>query len=157
MTRDETIEAIVAVLHDAVVPGDRLEDPVGSAAAIYDQFIAPLEARIASLEQQREASIWPQSREAEAAPAAALARIAELEAERAVLMREIGKHAEARGEMEAENARLASAIRWALGEGDDFRPREPGEGGYWWRHELRDRAVLANESGPPPRSETTGQ
>jgi hypothetical protein len=36
--------------------------------------------------------------------------------------------------------RLTNAIRWALGEGDDFRPRVVGEGAYWWRNELRARA-----------------
>ena len=40
-------------------------------------------------------------------------------------------------------AELRGAIRWALGEGDDFRPREEGEGAYWWRKELRRRAALS--------------
>jgi hypothetical protein len=41
--------------------------------------------------------------------------------------------------------RYESAIRWALGEGDDFPMREPGEGAYWWRNELRRRAALKLE------------
>lgn len=39
---------------------------------------------------------------------------------------------------------LREAIAWALGENDDFRAREPGEGAYWWRKELRERAALAS-------------
>lgn len=37
--------------------------------------------------------------------------------------------------------KLMAAIRWALGE-TDFRPREPGEGPYYWRRELAARAGL---------------
>lgn len=45
---------------------------------------------------------------------------------------------EAREEIE----RLRSAIEWALGMGKDgFRPRMEGEGAYWWRTELRRRAL----------------
>lgn len=35
---------------------------------------------------------------------------------------------------------LRSAVLWALGEGDDFPLRQDGEGAYWWRKELRERA-----------------
>jgi len=43
--------------------------------------------------------------------------------------------------LEAENHRLNAAIRWALGGKDsDFRARAEGEGAYWWRKELRERA-----------------
>lgn len=49
---------------------------------------------------------------------------------------------EAREEIE----RLRSAIEWALGMGrDGFRPRMDGEGAYWWRTELRRRALPNNE------------
>ena len=38
---------------------------------------------------------------------------------------------------------LEDSIKWALGEdsveGQPFRPREDGEGAYWWRNELRLR------------------
>ncbi len=38
---------------------------------------------------------------------------------------------------------LEGAIRWALGEGDsNFKPREDGQGPYWWRKELRKRAAM---------------
>jgi hypothetical protein len=37
---------------------------------------------------------------------------------------------------------LEAAVRWALGEGDDFPTREAGQGMYWWRTELRRRAAL---------------
>jgi hypothetical protein len=37
---------------------------------------------------------------------------------------------------------LEDAIRWALGEGDDFPPRMEGQGKYWWRTELRLRAAI---------------
>lgn len=43
--------------------------------------------------------------------------------------------------LRAENERLREAISWALGE-TDFRPRKEGEGAYWWRKELRERAAL---------------
>jgi hypothetical protein len=41
-----------------------------------------------------------------------------------------------------ELKRLRSAIEWSLGMGKDgFRPRMDGEGQYWWRTELRMRAL----------------
>ena len=43
--------------------------------------------------------------------------------------------------------RYEAAIRWALGEIDDFPPREEGQGKYWWRTELRRRAALAGDKG----------
>lgn len=42
--------------------------------------------------------------------------------------------------------RLESAIRWALGETDEFPPREEGQGAYWWRKELRERSGLEYEA-----------
>ena len=39
---------------------------------------------------------------------------------------------------------VRAAIVWALGY-TDFRPREEGEGSYWWRTELRLRAKLTGE------------
>lgn len=36
--------------------------------------------------------------------------------------------------------KLQDAITWALGAGDDFRPRRDGDGPYWWRKELAERA-----------------
>lgn len=45
---------------------------------------------------------------------------------------------------------LEDAIHWALGE-TDFRPREDGEGAYWWRKELRERSRIAYT---PPKDET---
>jgi hypothetical protein len=36
---------------------------------------------------------------------------------------------------------LENAIRWALGEIDDFPERHHGDGPYWWRNELRRRAA----------------
>jgi hypothetical protein len=38
--------------------------------------------------------------------------------------------------------RLEAAIRWALGESGEFPMREPGQGQYWWRKGLRERAGL---------------
>jgi hypothetical protein len=43
---------------------------------------------------------------------------------------------------EAEAKRLGEAIRWALGESDEFAARAEGQGAYWWRTELRTRAAL---------------
>ena len=37
---------------------------------------------------------------------------------------------------------LEAAIRWALGEEGEFPSREAGQGAYWWRTELRQRAAL---------------
>ncbi len=42
--------------------------------------------------------------------------------------------------LRAEVARLEAAIRWALGETDEFRSREAGDGAFWWRTELCRRA-----------------
>jgi hypothetical protein len=37
---------------------------------------------------------------------------------------------------------MADAIEWALGMGKDgFAPRQEGQGAYWWRTELRQRAL----------------
>jgi hypothetical protein len=41
-----------------------------------------------------------------------------------------------------ECSQLKDAIRWALGETNDFPPREPGQGAFWWRTELRRRSGL---------------
>lgn len=41
-----------------------------------------------------------------------------------------------------ESMRLAAAIRWALGETDEFPLRQPGQGAFWWRTELRRRSGL---------------
>lgn len=43
--------------------------------------------------------------------------------------------------VEAENRKLRAAIAWALGY-SDFRMREEGEGAFWWRKELQQRAGL---------------
>lgn len=44
---------------------------------------------------------------------------------------------------ERDAARYRAAIEWALGgEGSDFRLRQDGEGAYWWRIELRQRAAM---------------
>jgi hypothetical protein len=43
--------------------------------------------------------------------------------------------------LEAQVSRLSDAIYWALGY-SDFRPREEGEGAFWWRKELRERSGL---------------
>jgi len=32
------------------------------------------------------------------------------------------------------------AIRWAMGCAGEFRERQPGEDGFWWRSELRRRS-----------------
>lgn len=47
-----------------------------------------------------------------------------------------------RGTMERLE-RLEEAIEWALGY-TSFRPRENGEGAYWWRAELRKRAGISD-------------
>ena len=38
--------------------------------------------------------------------------------------------------------RLRLAIEWALGVGEEFKPRKKGGGPYWWRDELEQRAGL---------------
>lgn len=49
---------------------------------------------------------------------------------------------------EAREAKLREAIEWALWERDDFPQRQPGDGEYWWRTELRRRAALAVKEDP---------
>lgn len=44
---------------------------------------------------------------------------------------------------ERELKELREAIGWALGEIDDFPERQPGQGAYWWRSELRKRCGAA--------------
>ena len=55
--------------------------------------------------------------------------------------------------LEAENRRMHLAIRWALGEYGDFQRRDPKDGAFWWRNELRRRALLpAPETAATPRA-----
>lgn len=70
--------------------------------------------------------------------------IAALDARLASLTAEQGRAAR-----DAE--RYEAAIRWALGETDEFPYREGGQGPYWWRTELRRRATLR---GAPTPTET---
>jgi hypothetical protein len=51
--------------------------------------------------------------------------------------------------LETEVAQMRGAILWACGEGADFPPRPEGAGAYWWRKELRARALS-----PQRRDET---
>ena len=44
----------------------------------------------------------------------------------------------------ARECRMQTAIRWALGELGGFPGRSEGQGAYWWRTELRERAALAD-------------
>lgn len=71
----------------------------------------------------------------------------------AALARERGEAIDTAGEMLGklldENTalrergdRLKEAILWALGRRDEFPPRQPGQGAYWWRRELGKRADL---------------
>jgi hypothetical protein len=40
---------------------------------------------------------------------------------------------------------LEAAIFWACGVNGTFPPRQDGEGAYWWRTELRERAGISSE------------
>jgi hypothetical protein len=53
-----------------------------------------------------------------------------------------------------EIRRLRLAVRWALGEHGDFAQRQPGQGYYWWRTELRRRAGMSpnDQAEPSARS-----
>lgn len=42
----------------------------------------------------------------------------------------------------AERDGLEAALNWALGCKKDFRQRAEGEGAYWWRKELAERAGM---------------
>lgn len=55
-------------------------------------------------------------------------------------------------EKETPNENMRAAILWALGEFGDFRPRELGEGAYWWRRELRQRAALTSSLATKPQA-----
>lgn len=59
-------------------------------------------------------------------------------------------------EAEAQRDQMREAILWALGERDEFPTREPGQGAYWWRTELRRRAFLAADSAPAVCPECLG-
>lgn len=41
--------------------------------------------------------------------------------------------------------KMREALLWAYGMGDDFPDRQPGEGAFWWRSELADRAPFLIE------------
>lgn len=43
--------------------------------------------------------------------------------------------------LKAERDRLKAALDWALGEGDEWLERKPGEGAFYWRAELRRKAL----------------
>jgi hypothetical protein len=43
--------------------------------------------------------------------------------------------------LQAENQKLLQAILWALGQNGDFAQQQPGQGKYYWRTELRKRAI----------------
>jgi hypothetical protein len=49
-------------------------------------------------------------------------------------------------EMEQEQIKLRSAIKWALGENGEFAPphelASAKQGKYWWRRDLRSRAGM---------------
>ena len=44
--------------------------------------------------------------------------------------------------LSAEVFQLRNAVKWALGEGEEFSMRPPKAGAYWWRTELRRRAGM---------------
>ena len=48
----------------------------------------------------------------------------------------------ASAEDKAKIEQLKTAILWADGLGDEFPARQPGEGAYWWRPELKRRAGI---------------
>lgn len=51
-------------------------------------------------------------------------------------------------QLQDQNDRLRAAVDWALGCNGDFRPREPGEGAYWWRKELKERTRALQPAAP---------
>ena len=53
----------------------------------------------------------------------------------------------------AEAVALREAIEWALGCSGDFVVRKRGEGPFWWRKELRERALAAVPPQPTPGGE----
>lgn len=47
--------------------------------------------------------------------------------------------------LEQERDALREAVHWALGERGDFPTRQEGQGAYWWRTELREKALKGVE------------
>jgi hypothetical protein len=47
-----------------------------------------------------------------------------------------------RDRLKARVAELEAAVRWALGEKGSFARQGPNDSPYWWRTELRRRALL---------------
>ncbi len=56
-----------------------------------------------------------------------------------------------------ERERLWDVIRWALGESGEFHPRQPGEGPYWWRKEMRRRLGAKAAGTKPPLPQPTAE
>jgi hypothetical protein len=48
---------------------------------------------------------------------------------------------------------MREALKWALGESGDFRTRSDGEGYYWWRKELRERAFPTSQPVTNPQED----
>lgn len=120
------------------------------------QQLAVSQARCREMEQvekQREEAGWvsrsymdealalkdKQLAQLQATLAAREARIAEMEALQTKLSHEWSKMRDERDAAVQEAARLREAVMWALGY-CSFKPRDVGEGPYWWRKELRGRA-----------------
>lgn len=82
------------------------------------------------------------------------ARLAEAEARCEAIRISRDHHELMATRAERRLAALEAAVRWALGEGDsDFGDHIPeGKGRYWWRSELRRRALLGIglSASPPP-------
>lgn len=49
-----------------------------------------------------------------------------------------------------ERERLWDVISWALGENGEFPERQPGDGAYWWRKEMRRRLGSIRPAPAPP-------
>lgn len=129
----------------------------GSATHPYVPLLADCNKRIRELEQElkftetkRQLALCS-AQESKKLREAAEAKVSELEQE-VVEVRQRGMDAVEKWSSRAKSAEgqlaaLREALAWALGERDEFPERKPGEGAYWWRRELRRRALSASEPG----------
>ena len=121
--RCEYVATRLSSAREAAAEIDRLQKDVCDLVAADNE-------RIKRLERERD--------EAETALSKNIMAIKALE-------RELAEKDKRIEELERECERLRETIFWACGVNGTFRLRADGEGLYWWRRELRERAGISAE------------
>jgi len=82
----------------------------------------------------------------------AASMLEQLRAELGNALRMGAQYRESAAALDADNERLESAIRWALGQDGKFLDRPFWKGSHWWRSELRRRARMDDSLRPAAES-----